>query len=182
MMPEFDREKFKELLLYVADRSQEDPKFGATKLNKILFFSEFFAYLNFGAPIAGATYQSLEHGPGPRELRPVRREMEQAGDLHIDRRRYLGFNQVRAVPGRMPDLSRFSPGELAIVDQVMGALRDMGAVDVSEVSHRLSMGWRIAGIGQVIPYESAFLSADMPSEDDILRGKELAAENDWVAV
>jgi len=35
--------KFQELLLYVAARCEGAPTFGATKLNKILFFADFLA-------------------------------------------------------------------------------------------------------------------------------------------
>ena len=34
-------DKFRELILYIAQESEGDPNFGATKLNKILFFCDF---------------------------------------------------------------------------------------------------------------------------------------------
>jgi len=44
----FQPEKFRELILYIARKSEDDPKFGAVKLNKILFFSDFAAFRAFG--------------------------------------------------------------------------------------------------------------------------------------
>ena len=49
-------------------RSQDDRAFGATKLNNLLYFSDFQAYGALERSITGATYQRLDHGPAPREL------------------------------------------------------------------------------------------------------------------
>jgi len=43
MEREIDERKFKELILYVADKCSDDPDFGAVKLNKILFYSDFYS-------------------------------------------------------------------------------------------------------------------------------------------
>ncbi|MBM4416381.1 MAG: DUF4065 domain-containing protein [Chloroflexi bacterium] len=66
---QFDRSRFKEVLLYIAQSSENDPRFGATKLNKILYFSDFKAFATLGDFITGATYQRLDRGPAPHELR-----------------------------------------------------------------------------------------------------------------
>lgn len=43
-----DDRKMKELILYLASRSEEDPRFSATKLNKLLFYCDFTAYRRLG--------------------------------------------------------------------------------------------------------------------------------------
>ncbi len=40
----FDMERFKELMVFVADTCIGDPTFLAVKLNKILYFADFMAY------------------------------------------------------------------------------------------------------------------------------------------
>ena len=55
----FNEQKFKELVIYIAGRCESDPYFGAVKLNKLLFFSDFFAYAKLGNPITGAEYMKL---------------------------------------------------------------------------------------------------------------------------
>ncbi|HZQ34888.1 MAG TPA: hypothetical protein VFD32_03070 [Dehalococcoidia bacterium] len=52
---EIDSRKLGELILYVAEKSSDDPRFGATKLNNILFFSDFLAFGQLGRSITGAT-------------------------------------------------------------------------------------------------------------------------------
>ena len=48
MEQKFNEGKFRELILYVARRSEDDKYFGAVKLNKILYFSDFNAYRELG--------------------------------------------------------------------------------------------------------------------------------------
>ena len=71
-----DDEKFKELVLYIARKSECDPRFGATKLNKLLFFSDFLAFKRLGSPITGQTYFKLDHGPAPRRMLPLKERMQ----------------------------------------------------------------------------------------------------------
>nr|MBC8452856.1 DUF4065 domain-containing protein [Chloroflexota bacterium] len=61
----FSGRKFRELLLYVSERSKEDPRYGATKLNKILYYADFGAFRILGAPITGARYRRLHEVPVP---------------------------------------------------------------------------------------------------------------------
>lgn len=63
-----NKEKFRELILYVANMSRNDPDFGAVKLNKILYYADFRAYRELGRPISGAAYRKLSEGPAPRQL------------------------------------------------------------------------------------------------------------------
>ena len=70
-----DDDKLKELMLYVVEKSETDPTFGAIKLNKILFFSDFLMYWKTGKSITGQEYMKLERGPAPRRLLPVQKEL-----------------------------------------------------------------------------------------------------------
>lgn len=60
-----ESQKFSELLLYVSRLAESDPRCGATKLNKILFYADFSAYRALGRSISGQTYRKLQHGPAP---------------------------------------------------------------------------------------------------------------------
>ena len=60
--------KFRELVLYVARKSEADPRFGATKLNKILFYADFWAYSKLGRSISGQKYRRLDQGLALRRL------------------------------------------------------------------------------------------------------------------
>lgn len=159
---EFNRRKFAELLLYVAEESEDDPRFGATKLNKILYFSDFEAFGILGSPITGATYRRLERGPAPLEILPVLSQLQREGEAARVETRYFHLTQKRVKPLRSPDLSLFRADEIAIVDSVIYELRTLNASEVSALSH-LEVGWQIARDGEVIPYHSAYLSDRSPT-------------------
>jgi hypothetical protein len=59
----YDPEKFRELVVYVASKFEDDPPLGDVKLNKILYFSDFLTYNRLGSPITGARYQKQKLGP-----------------------------------------------------------------------------------------------------------------------
>src|ERR1039457_718351 len=69
--------KLTELVLYVARLSEDDPNFGATKLNRVLAQIDFGYFREYGVPVTGQEYQHLNRGPGPRRLKPVRERLEE---------------------------------------------------------------------------------------------------------
>jgi len=174
----FDSNKFKELMLYIADRCSDDPDYGATKLNKILFYSDFYSYGLLGQPITGATYFKLDKGPAPKSLLPVRSQMESDGDIVIHKKNRFGKEQHRVVPLREADLSNFTAKEIAIVDQVIAKFCGANADKVSLFSHR-EMSWQLANIREDIPYETVFICNDPLTETEINRGLGLAKKYGW---
>lgn len=149
--------KMRELILHVAQASDQDEKFGAQKLNKILFYADFLSYLVRGESITGQQYFALEEGPAPKRLLPIREAMKARGEIAIKKANYFGFPQERVVPLRSPDYKKLDSQDVAFVDLVIGKLRDMNGREVSEKSHDFA-GWRIAwekGPKTPIPYSIA---------------------------
>jgi hypothetical protein len=155
--------KLKELILYVAKRSFDDPFYGAVKLNKILFFSDFLAFKKLGKAITGHPYRKLDFGPAPVRLQEIRDELIRDGDAARQMTEIAGFRQDRLVHLRDPDLSQFNGDEIAIVDEMIDFLRNKTATEVSEFSHRF-IGWQIARVGEVIPYETVYIVNREPTE------------------
>jgi hypothetical protein len=73
----FDHDKFKRLVQYIAWKAGRRDWFGATKLNKVLWFADARLFVLRGRPIAGATYLREKFGPVPKQMMPVRAELEQ---------------------------------------------------------------------------------------------------------
>jgi len=171
-----DDQKLRELILYVARASEQDEHFGATKLNKILFYADFWAYRKLGHSISGQQYQKLGKGPAPRRLVPVVRKMEEKGDCVVAQREYFGRMQKVLLARREPDLALFSGTEIAIVHDVLERLRGLNATDVSELSHQF-IGWQLAEEGEDIPYSTALLGHPRPpTPAEIEYGRKLAEE------
>ena len=181
MVVEYNEEKFKELILYIAQECQSHPVFGATKLNKLLFFADIIAYENLGESITGAEYVALEFGPAPRRMLSIREEMLLDGDIVIEQ----SGAQSRTVSLRPPDLERFSPEERGIVDRLIGLLQFQDADWVTELSHRF-LGWKAAwaetlatGKWATIPYESVRVSDKPLNESELDEGQILAEKHGW---
>jgi hypothetical protein len=174
-----DREKLKELILYVSEKCEGDPHFGATKLNKILFFADFLAYARWGRPVTGAEYMREKFGPVPRRLVPARQELLDAGALAIQQTRWSerAVSQ-RPVSLRPADLASFSGDEIALIDSIIEGLRPATACGVSELTHQFPL-WLVAQDRETIPYEAAFVGNDALTAAEIERGRELAAEYGW---
>lgn len=158
---EFNREKFKELVVYVSRQCEDDPTFGAIKLNKVLYYADFAAFRSLHRPITGASYRRLREGPAPREFLDVRRELIDSGDASVEYRDYFTGRQHRLVisEAREPDLQRFSNDEIALVDSIIRFFHGKTAREVSDFSHQ-EPGWVLTDDGEDIPYETAWLSAD----------------------
>ena len=149
-----DDEKFRQLILFICRRSEGDPPFGATKLNKLLFYCDFLAYLKFGRPLTGHRYQKLPHGPAPRAIVPVLRQMEQEHLTATAERDYLNRKQKRTFALKDADLSTFTANEIAMVTDMIQECWGKSATEMSQMTHRFR-GWRLAEEGEDIPYEVA---------------------------
>lgn len=163
-----DPRKFRELILYVARESEADPRCGATKLNKLLFYADFGAYRRLGRSISGCSYRKREYGPTPDGILRTIAGMEQEGLCAWAERDYFGFPLKKLVALREPDLSVFSSQELGLVRNVIGDLWEMNATEVSDLSHRF-VGWQAAAMGEEIAYNSVFVGDPRPLTDEEAR-------------
>lgn len=160
-------------MLYVADKSADDEMFGATKLNKILYFSDFLYYQKTGESITGANYMKLEFGPVPRRLLPIKNGLIARGDAIDFEGQYRGKTQKRLLAKRAPDLSRFTAEQIAWVDEVINALRSRNATNVSNMSHDLR--WDMCGMEQQIPYQASYIASRSPTAQDVAWAVTIAA-------
>ena len=170
-----NEEKLKELILYISAKCAGHSKFGATKLNKILFYSDFIAFQCYGCPITGVDYQKLENGPAPRRLLPIEDQMKRDGELAIQVVPLGRNEQHRRVNLRAAKLSMFSADEIAIVDSIIDTFKDLGAGDVSQISHG-EMGWKAARMKETIPYSASLLECVPPTDEQIQRAKAVSVE------
>ncbi len=137
-------EKLRELILHICIRSEDDEAFGAVKLNKLLFFSDFLAYLRLRKAITGQDYQD-----------------------------FYGMEQMRTIALEKPDLSKFTAEEIALVDTVLAHFRGKTAKQVSDESYQF-LGCEVAERGEIIPYPVALVAKREVTEQDRKIAKELA--------
>ncbi len=168
-IPPPDDRKFEELMLHIAQRSANDRRFGATKLNKLLFYGDFLAYLYFGQPITAHRYQALPQGPAPIALLPVLRRMEEEKAAVVTQSEHYGFMQKRLVALRDPNYDLFSAQEIALIDRLIEDFWNLTAKQISEHSHQL-LAWQVARPSEEIPYTVALVGSRRPTAEEAEHG------------
>jgi Protein of unknown function (DUF4065) len=168
-----DQDKLAELILYIAKQSEADRRFGKVKLIKLLAYADFEAYLRIGRSITGSRYQRLPHGPAPREAPATLDQLINRGELEETHRVLGSFRQTRYVARRRPNVAAFNPQELEIVNEVLFRFARAGGKQISEASHRDFAGWAMVADHEDIPYHTALLSTEPPSDEALARGREI---------
>ena len=167
-----DDGRFRELLLYIASVSEGDTGFGLIKLNKLMFFADFLAYLHHGRSITGQEYKALEHGPVPRGVKPMLARMERERALHIRVAGFHGYEQHRPIALREPLLAGFTADQIALVDRIVKQWWGKTAAEISGMSHRF-IGWESTPRGATIPYAVALVGKREPTTEERARGLKL---------
>jgi len=161
------QERLRQMILYIATRCADAQYFGSTKLNKILWKSDFDAYAERGVPVTGREYQRLELGPAPREMKPLHRDMMESGQIRIEVRQFGdGVEEHRTIALREPDLSRFTEDDLGFVERSIKYYWDMTGRETSDDSH--GVAWKTHYNGDSLSYELARLS-DKPLSQRMFR-------------
>lgn len=171
--PEFDRQKFKNLIVLVADQSASDDYFGLTKLNKLLFFLDFETYAHTGRPITGARYQKNNFGPTPAALMPILEELETDGTVQAVPGRFE--RQVRLEAIRAFNGEGFTTEELSSLEEIVGRYAGYSATAISKVAYE-EYPLDIFENGETIPYEIALVGNGAYTDKDIQIAEELESE------
>ena len=174
---QFDRDKFKSLLHYVIWQTGDRDGFGATKLYKVLWFSDARAFMLSKEPITGETYIREKYGPLPRHAQSIIHEMEEEGAIRVWNDRYYNKPLRRFKSLRTPDRLALTDDQRKIVDHwIKHIADDHTAASISEESH--DTAWEIAKLGEEIPYFALFANRIRDPKDEELewarkRAKEL---------
>lgn len=156
-----DYNKLKELILYVAEVCKNDSSFGATKLNKILFVIDFYAYSVLGHSITEATYFHLPKGPAPKQLLGVQDELICEERAIMEERPFYGRTQKRLVPLQGPNSSIFQKDELNLIEEAIKGTCGFNAIELSDWTHRL-LPWMLTEYKEEIPFYTVFTMFDVP--------------------
>ena len=172
----FNREKFKNLIHYVIWKIANREGFGATKLYKVLWFSEGRQFILTGNPIAGAEYIREKHGPVPKLGMVIREELQQEGRIQQWKDRRFNFETWRFKSLKVPPSDALTNDEKKVVDYWIKHIdEDHTADSISDESHDL--GWEIAKMGEVLPFH-AILARRLrePTEEELDWARERARE------
>jgi hypothetical protein len=160
--------KLKELILYIAEKCKDDASFGATKLNKILFISDFNCFGLSGHSITDSKYMHKPNGPVAKRTLPAIHALIEEGRAKEVEDTYFGHVRRRVVPLTGSNTSMFSEDELSLVEDAIEKTRYLTATELSQWTHTL-IPWLITTEGEEIPYSSVFVINDLPVESEGIR-------------
>lgn len=154
--PKFNKEKFKETILYILEKCGAKPNVGETVLYKLLYFSDFDFFEIYEQFLTGAQYRKIDHGPAPRDFNIAIEEMIENQEVKRDIFEYFGKAQKRYLLLRSVDLSVFGAHETKVIDSVIDRLSDMNATQISAYSH-YDVPWKSTTDKELINYGYVFL-------------------------
>lgn len=181
--PEFDRETFEEVVLYICSQIENIRNLSMTKLHKILYYVDREVYLQTGQPLTGETYVANQYGPTSEHLQEALEALESEGKLsHVTRRdssaQIGSYEQNIFIANETPDVDEaFKASEVQLLDDVIQQVsEDFTAQQISEVSHDIV--WRSSRKGEEIPYYTTMLQVTEPekSAEDLEWAREKAHE------
>ncbi len=161
-VPQGDIDKFRQVLLYVLEKTAGKPNVGMTVLYKLLYFIDFDYYEKYEEQLMGLTYFKNTHGPAPREFARVVDDMKKGGDLEEVKSKFFTYDLKKFLPHKSADLSVLTGRELEMIDDVLARYADKTATEISDISHR-DMPWAAAEEGKDLEYDHVFYRGDQLS-------------------
>lgn len=125
-----------------------------TKMNKLLFYTDFLAYRIMGKGMTGLSYKAITHGPVP--LRwdriysfydEINQEIVQFPD---------GRAGTKLVSNLSPDKAIFSENEMEILEYVNERFKNETSSQISKTSHHEEAWLKYLNSDELINYEMAF--------------------------
>lgn len=146
--------KFKNLVHYIIQICDDPTKLGATKLNKVLWYVDTYAYRKLGKSISGETdYIKRQFGPVPRNIIDTLKELQIEKKIRIREREHYGYTQQEFVSLVELKENVFNERERKIIqDQLQIICDNHTAKSISEFSH--DMIWDAAQLGEEIPIKA----------------------------
>jgi putative zinc finger/helix-turn-helix YgiT family protein len=130
--PNYD--KFAEMVVFFSHKLRPYK----TKLNKLLFYADFLMFKKSCFSISGVRYVAIDRGPVPNNFNSVFEFLLNSGIVDVQYTQFpQGYTGEQFVGkcDRPFDASFFTDDELATMDQVAAAFRDVSAVDIVKLSH-----------------------------------------------
>ena len=142
--------RLKNIMLYILNRCDE---VWCTKMNKLLFYTDFMSYRERGMAMSGLSYRAIDFGPVPErwdrvysEFPEVRQELRQVGD-------FVGSVLIASAE---PDYAMFTDAELKVLDSICTHFSKMSSREISRISHDEEAWQNHHERHERIPFDEAF--------------------------
>lgn len=125
-----------------------------TKMNKLLFYTDFYNYRQHGQAITGLSYKAIQFGPVPVKWDRVYSLFD---DVHQDIVEFdSNISGTKLISDAQPDLSLFTENELQSLHVISDKFLNASAKEISFISHD-EKAWKLfVKTQQTIDFEAAF--------------------------
>lgn len=144
-------QKLQNVILYFIDKC--NGVFN-TKMNKLLFYTDFLNYRQHGQAITGIAYRAIQYGPVPVRWDRIYSLLDCIEQDLIEFK--SGDCGTRLISTQKPDLSMFSPSELSTLEIIAERFRKVSASEISEMSHKEKAWKQFIDTNQPIEFCTAF--------------------------
>ncbi len=130
-----DFKKFSEMVVFFTEKMEP----WKTKLNKLLFYSDFLMHKQTGYSMSGVQYRAISMGPVPNNFNSIYEYLGNKDELDID---YISFpdggigEQFKPNAKNKLNLSLFSLTELEILNSVVERFKNTSTREIIEISHK----------------------------------------------
>ena len=154
-VPDFNIDKFINVLLYILERCAGKPNIGETVLLKLLYFSDFNHYELYEEHLTGSGYRKLPFGPVPQKFEVLVDQMINNGLIQRVKTEYFKKTLTRFIPLVRADLTEMKASEKEVIDRVIDQMGDWSEAAITAYSHQ-DIPWLATKEGEEINYELAF--------------------------
>ncbi len=148
-------EKFTEMVVYFSDKLSPFK----TKMNKLLFYSDFLMFKQSCFSISGVRYKAIDMGPVPNNFQSIFEYLANKGVIDIDTTEFpSGYTgeQFKSRKDRKFNAELFTENELNTLEKVADVFKETSTNDIIKLSH-LEEAWKRNERGRsVISYKYAF--------------------------
>jgi len=148
-------EKFTEMVVFFTDKLSPFK----TKMNKLLFYADFFMFKQSCFSISGLRYNAIDMGPVPNNFQSIFEYLVNKEEIEIQTTEFPnGYTgeQFKSRKGRVFNADLFTENELYTLEKVANAFKETSTGDIIELSH-LEEAWKKNEKKKsVISYEYAF--------------------------
>ena len=167
-------EIFREALVYLARKNSDVKRFGSVELGKMLYYSDCEAYRKHGSSITGVEYYRLNDDTVALGMDDAMEMLIWEGVVRIERLGEWGSGHHAVIALRDACLRGVDENEIAIMDKIAAAFRDMSDEEIQSLS-QYDLGWQVVDEGETIPLRTAWFSLRPLTEEQIRVGKEVEA-------
>src|SRR5690606_3744488 len=133
-------EKFTEMVVYCSEKVQPFK----TKMNKVLFYADFFMFTQSCFSISGVRYKAIGMGPVPHNFQSIVEFLANNGEINISYTQFpQGYTgeQFGARKDRPFNANVFSETELEVLEKISTEFKSTSTNDIIELSH-LEAAWK----------------------------------------